>query len=98
MLALAMACSAAPSAPQDGTVSFSDGDAHGSVATFACKVGFAQTGDTTLTCAAPTADAAWPTAADAPKCTGNFKMALLSNLGLFCGALYHLILDEIWHA
>ena len=67
----ATACLAAPSAPQDGTVSFSDGDAHGSVATFACKVGFAQAGDTKLTCAAPIADAAWPAAADAPTCHGE---------------------------
>merc|ERR1740133_729539 len=49
-------CSAAPSAPSDGTVVFSATDDHDSIATFACDSGFTLSGDATVTCDATTSN------------------------------------------
>ena len=55
----------AVSAPADGAVSI------GGVATFAGFDGFAQTGDLTITCNAPTADTPRPVFGSAPTCTAT---------------------------
>ena len=65
-------CSSAPSAPTDGTVTFSSNNDHDSVATFACDTGFSLSGDASLTCNATSDGVAWPTASAAPTCTGHF--------------------------
>ena len=57
-----------------GTVSKTEEDRHGSVATFACEAGYTLTGSESITCDAPSADAQWP---QAPECIGVlFKVAL----------------------
>ena len=58
-------------APADGKVSLSDGNNHGSKATFSCKDGFKQSGAVSITCDAKSADTAWPAPSEAPKCTGR---------------------------
>ena len=68
-------CSSAPSKPTEGTVSFSDSDDHDSIGTFACNSGFFLSGDATVTCDATTNGAAWPSAANPTKCTGDFFLA-----------------------
>ena len=55
-------------APANGGVSKSDLDNHGSKATFTCKDGFRVDGANPITCAAKSADAAWPSP---PQCTGT---------------------------
>ena len=57
-------------APANGKVSLSDGNRHGSKATFSCKAGFKQGGTMSITCDAKAADAPWPSPSAPPSCTG----------------------------
>ena len=67
-------CSGVPDQIANGDVTKSNGDRHGSVATFACEAGYTLTGSESITCDAPSADAQWP---QAPECIGVlFKVAL----------------------
>ena len=59
-----------PAAPSNGEVSLSDGNQHGSKATFSCKTGFKLGGATSITCDAKSADTPWPTPSEAPSCEG----------------------------
>jgi len=64
-------CTAAPTEPINGAISFSAFDNDGSVATFSCDSGYAISGDTTVTCDATAADGtAWESATIDATCTG----------------------------
>ena len=65
-------------APANGDVRKSNGDNHGSVATFICNTGFKLNGATPITCNAASADAAWPAPNTTPQCTG--KLGVLVNI------------------
>jgi hypothetical protein len=62
-------CIEPPSAPDGGTVTFSEGDDHDSVATFDCDPGYSQSGDTSTTCDATVDQQNWPDFEDIPTCT-----------------------------
>ena len=59
-------------APGNGAVSKSNGDYHGSKATFTCNDGFKLNVATPITCSAASANAAWPARLPPPQCTGLF--------------------------
>ena len=52
----------------NGDFTKSNGDLHGSVATFTCDNGFELVGGASITCSAASADTPWPTAQ--PTCAG----------------------------
>ena len=54
-----------------GNVTKSDGDKHGSVATFSCDDGFLLTGTASINCTAPSGPAPWPSPAQEPVCRGT---------------------------
>ena len=56
-------------APAGGAVTKSDGDNHGSEATFSCDDGFTFNGANPITCDAASADADWPAPNTTPQCT-----------------------------
>ena len=63
-------CSGVPDQIANGDVTKSNGDRHGSVATFVCNDGFKLVGTASINCSAPSANASWPVAAtcDATEC------------------------------
>ena len=62
----------------NGNVVKSNGDRHGSMATFTCNEGFVLTDTSSTTCNAAIADATWPTP---PSCVGMlFEMTLRTQL------------------
>ena len=63
-------CTGFPINVENGDISKSDGDMHGSVATFSCDDGFALTGTASVTCSAENAHTPWPTPEQKPECTG----------------------------
>ena len=58
----ALMCTGLASVFANGNVVKSNEDRHGSVAKFACNEGYKLTVTSPITCSAPSADAAWPTA------------------------------------
>merc|ERR1711907_603532 len=73
-------CTEAYASPSGGTVVFSAGDDHASVATFVCNPGYDQSGDEQLTCDATINSTAWPMFEQAPVCTP-----------IYCGMAEHVV-------
>ena len=55
--------------PSHGTVTKTNGNNHGSTATFGCNAGFRLNGTNSITCIAGSVGATWPTPNTAPQCT-----------------------------
>ena len=66
-------------APANGGVSKSNGNYHGSKATFKCNNGFKLNVATPITCSAASANAAWPARQPPPQCTRTLAWGWLSG-------------------